>query len=477
MKSTILTCLALFAASFSQAQTWNIETLRSNINGAWSRTADFDLDGDPDILVQAGDTIYWYENLRPGWTPHVVDPTFYNSTLGWVDVLDIDGDGDMDIIKAPISITGTDSLTWNENQSNGALWEKHTLLKTEGAVGWMQGSYGDLDDDGDLDIVVPEYDYATVGVSSLYWLENQANTSQWIRHDLLAGSHWYSSIADMDGDGDLDITAAWEGVFWLENQLPATTWTKHVAVAGTPNGNFLGACSDLNDDGKADIVSAPSETSGGLVYFANPAWTEVPVNTTGQNLYLGVIGDIDGDGDPDVTYGGAGFLPQGLGWSENQNDGANWVLHDITPHDLLQRIPTGLADIDGDGDTDIVSLTFDFSIGLGSAFWAANPQISVGVNDLDANTGLSALSIWPNPFSSFTTIHYQLEEPGVIRLSVYNQLGQQVRVLNHSRQDAGIHTVTWDGQLDNGELASQGVYSVRLETGKGSRYTAVVIKS
>ncbi|MBI5915098.1 MAG: VCBS repeat-containing protein, partial [Bacteroidetes bacterium] len=69
MKTSLLTILWLlpFYLTTTTAQNWAIETLRSDILGAWSRSADFDSDGDPDILLQSGDTIYWYENLRPGW--------------------------------------------------------------------------------------------------------------------------------------------------------------------------------------------------------------------------------------------------------------------------------------------------------------------------------------------------------------------------------------------------------------------------
>ncbi len=377
MKKILLLALWLlpcFTPLLLISQNWEIETIRDNIVGAWSRTADFDLDGDPDILVQAGDSILWYENLRPGWAGHLIDPTFFNSVYAYVDVVDIDSDGDMDVIKVPATFgDGTEELTWNENIENGASWEKHLIITMAATAGWFENAYGDLDGDGDIDISVAEYDFVNpTPLGSLYWLEQ--TPGGWVKHPLKNGNHWLSSIADMDGDGDLDIMASWDSIFWLENNLPTQDWTEHF-VASSIGAGFLGTCADMSGDGLADVISAPSGSSGGLALFINPAWEEFTVKTE-FGIYPGVPGDIDGDGDLDLPYGGAGFgFVLSFGWAENQNDGTEWVLHDVIPPSHLQIIPTGVADIDGDGDMDLVALTFNTDMGVGSVFWAANPQI------------------------------------------------------------------------------------------------------
>ncbi|MBI5916791.1 MAG: T9SS type A sorting domain-containing protein, partial [Bacteroidetes bacterium] len=279
--------------------------------------------------------------------------------------------------------------------------------------------------DGDLDIAVSEYDFVnTPSLGSLYWLENGGSGDTWTKHPLKPGSHWYSSIADMDGDGDLDITGSWEGIFWLENQLPATDWTLHQVVSSTANAHFVGVCDDLDGDGDADIASAPSETNGGLVYYANPGWQEVNINPTGVNLYIGPTGDIDGDGDTDIAYGGAGYLPQGLGWAENQNNGATWVIHDITPHDLIQRIPTGLEDIDGDGDVDIVSLTFDVNLSIGSVFWAANPELSGTSMPYGQEP---SLCISPNPAGDVVKLQVESAPGALFHVEIFDLNGRLVK--------------------------------------------------
>ena len=431
MKSTTLLLFMLpgifyFSTSNAQSDLWLTETLRSDISGAWTRSADFDQDGDPDILVQSGDSILWYENLRPGWVEHLVDATFYDSKYGYVDVFDLDGDGDMDVIKAPATLAdGTDELTWNENLSNGSAWEKHTILTVAGTVGWLQNAYGDLDGDGDIDIAYSEYDFInTPEAEALYWLENGGDGDTWTKHLLKTGNHWYSSVADMDGDGDLDIAASWDSIFWMENKLPLDDWTVHKIADGIGY-NYIGACIDLTGDGAADLFSAPVESNGGLAFYTNPNWEEVTINPA-QQLYVGSAGDLDGDGDFDMTYGGAGFsLAQALGWAENQNNGAEWVLHDITPSTVLQRIPTGIDDIDGDGDMDIVSLTFDVNTGLGSAIWSANPMISTGTSNAEVLSIDVMLS--PNPVAELLNLQVQAGQDAFFQVEIFDVHGKQMK--------------------------------------------------
>ncbi|HQU72255.1 MAG TPA: FlgD immunoglobulin-like domain containing protein [Calditrichia bacterium] len=70
---------------------------------------------------------------------------------------------------------------------------------------------------------------------------------------------------------------------------------------------------------------------------------------------------------------------------------------------------------------------------------------------------------YPNPFNPETHIRYQLPQTAGIRLTIFNALGQQVRILAEGVQAAGVKTVRWDGQDGSGRPVASGVYFYRLE--------------
>ena len=68
----------------------------------------------------------------------------------------------------------------------------------------------------------------------------------------------------------------------------------------------------------------------------------------------------------------------------------------------------------------------------------------------------------PNPFNPSTRITYRIPEPGQVDLTIYNVLGQQVRVLVRDHQSPGRYDVLWDGRDGFGRYVSSGVYFYRL---------------
>jgi hypothetical protein len=74
----------------------------------------------------------------------------------------------------------------------------------------------------------------------------------------------------------------------------------------------------------------------------------------------------------------------------------------------------------------------------------------------------------PNPFNAGTMIRYQLNEPGIVDLAIFNALGQRIRTLERSQQQPGTYEVLWDGTNRNGQTVSTGVYFSRLQLGNTS---------
>ena len=73
---------------------------------------------------------------------------------------------------------------------------------------------------------------------------------------------------------------------------------------------------------------------------------------------------------------------------------------------------------------------------------------------------------YPNPFNMSTQIPFEIATESQVRLTIYNTLGQQVKVLVDSRLPAGPHKVGWQGQDNSGHEVHSGVYIIRLQAGQ-----------
>lgn len=71
---------------------------------------------------------------------------------------------------------------------------------------------------------------------------------------------------------------------------------------------------------------------------------------------------------------------------------------------------------------------------------------------------------YPNPFNPETAIRFALPQPDRVSLTVYNLLGEKIRILVNSQLSAGVHQMAWDGRDEAGREVSSGVYFYRLET-------------
>ncbi|CAN0386392.1 unnamed protein product, partial [Laminaria digitata] len=69
---------------------------------------------------------------------------------------------------------------------------------------------------------------------------------------------------------------------------------------------------------------------------------------------------------------------------------------------------------------------------------------------------------FPNPFNPTTEIRFSLEDSGPVRISIFNALGQEVRVLTDGNYNMGEHSVTWDGKDNSGANMATGSYLYQL---------------
>jgi len=131
---------------------------------------------------------------------------------------------------------------------------------------------------------------------------------------------------------------------------------------------------------------------------------------------------------------------------------------------LQGRSPVlGLEVPEGAGDTwrvsvggQVVDLPAEgVAVAAGTALWVE--MTAVGESGEDGSE-----ESYPNPFNASTTIPFVVHRRGVVRVVVYDMLGQQVRELVHGQREAGRHTVIWDGRDAAGQQVGAGVYLCRI---------------
>jgi hypothetical protein len=71
---------------------------------------------------------------------------------------------------------------------------------------------------------------------------------------------------------------------------------------------------------------------------------------------------------------------------------------------------------------------------------------------------------YPNPFNPNTMISFSIAKAGHVKLSVFNTLGQEIRVLTDADYGVGTYKLAWDGRDRTGQSAASGVYLYRIET-------------
>jgi hypothetical protein len=105
---------------------------------------------------------------------------------------------------------------------------------------------------------------------------------------------------------------------------------------------------------------------------------------------------------------------------------------------------------------------------------------STGVEEDQTNEAMEPKNFmlaqnYPNPFNPNTVIRYGLPNPGKVKLTIYNILGQKVITLVDQYQESGHQVVNWDGKDDQGNQLSSGIYFCRLQAGDFSETKKMVL--
>jgi hypothetical protein len=148
------------------------------------------------------------------------------------------------------------------------------------------------------------------------------------------------------------------------------------------------------------------------------------------------------------------------------NLGDVWLIINFHMYGKPQPPIMSLADANCDG-----AVNFGDAIYLLSYLYRGGPApVACDQEPLPVmNSGDSVITItnYPNPFNPTTTIKFTLPQPGEVKLSVYNILGQQVKLLTSGQLPAGTHKVNWDSRNKDGQSVASGIYFYRLQTQDG----------
>lgn len=239
---------------------------------------DFNGDGKPDLLVvqfgwRTTGGLLWLEQRSP--TVFVSHAVANVHGVLQAEALDYDGDGRLDFVA--LFAQEHESLVLFRNDGRGGFESRVLARGPHPAFGSSGFSVVDLDGDGDPDFLWTNGDMMdeiplAKPEHGIRWLENRDGTL--VPHELARMPGCYRAVAhDLDGDGDLDIVVSALYTDWDLHDFPSLIW--------------------LENDGKQNftarrLLDAPS------------------------NLASLVVGDLDGDGRPDILVGGM-HVPGPLG--------------------------------------------------------------------------------------------------------------------------------------------------------------------
>lgn len=431
---------------------------------------DLDSDGKDEIIYGGRDHNVYALNedgtLVPGWPFAMPGEMVGSPATG-----DIDNDGLPEVVvrsrSTEVYLLNHDATVW------GLGWPRYISL----AEPFFSPSFAlaDFDNDGDLEIVVVHQN-STEG--RIYILQHDgSNMPGWpIVYGSAVSTESSPVVADVDGDGNLDILLGEESRFiygWdiNANLLAGFPIGTQDAVRATP------ALGDVDGDGDIDMVVHGWDQQvyvydfQGMYSAAGAPWPMFQANFMrngrhGSKIPTGIAG---------VTF--SYVLAR---------DGVTltWVLPSITGE--RYNVSRSIAAENGGSLTGFETLASDIGADQGGLLQFTDRKVSMGeyyVYRLESvdNPGddFQSAAIYvpitradlaqnsPNPFNPTTHITYFVPEgggPQDVSIIVYDVSGARVRTLVNGPKAAGRFRVEWDGRNDDGVAVSSGVYFYRMNT-------------
>jgi len=329
-----------------------------------ARIADLDGDGDNDAVLAAEPTSRLLLNDGTGVLVDATANLGSAPRAGTVVVLDADGDGDPDLVFS--SARGIETALYRNDGTGNFARIAGSFAPSVFPVSNLGA--GDVDRDGDLDIVAAASDGTN---SDQLFLNDGSGRFTAVAPSPFQGQRCASTglaLGDVDGDGDLDVALAnaytlgsggpHVNQLYLGDGLGSFTEVTATHMPSLRHDSYSVQLGDVDGDGDLDLVFGNSGKdtvylNDGSGFFSDATAERMDPWTVATNQLI--LRDLDGDGDLDAALAVGGFIPS-----------RNLVLYNTHGvfYDSMQGLfpyrgeAGAIADVNGDGAPDIVRAEF-----------------------------------------------------------------------------------------------------------------------
>lgn len=353
---------------------------------------DIDSDGDIDILSNYNwnfERISWNENING--TGSFDNAQIIQEDIGLNEVFDLyasdlDGDGNLEVIVAM-----SNKLMWFKNNNGQNTFEEERILDVS-AHDFNEVFAVDLDGDLDKDILCGSE------VNNIHWLENLGGQENFGPKQYLASDGFGEVFfpSDLNGDGAIDVIIGDEEIYWLENQNASFDVKNVVAPSGGDNFVRTLSAGDIDGDGDEDIIAAIDNLSSvawyenldGLGSFSSAQ--EITIMGSGVTKLFVIDVDVDGDNDV-LVYN---TWEDKIAWYENTDGMGDFSNeHIVYSAQVLSLNKIHPCDFDNDGDLDILLAG------------TTDGELSFFKNNISTGNGFGQRITFENLSSTTSSIH------------------------------------------------------------------------
>ncbi|QTE22997.1 FG-GAP-like repeat-containing protein [Polaribacter cellanae] len=326
-----------------------------NVNAGSVAFGDIDNDGDLDVLITGytGSVEISKTYTNDGNGNYTEKQSLIGVSDSSVAFGDIDNDGDLDILLTGYADVTTISKIYT-NDGSGNFTETQNLI----GIGNSSVAFGDIDNDGDLDILLTGRVSGGSIISKTYTNDGSGKFTG--KQSLTAVDQGSVAFGDIDNDGDLDILLTGETGLAKISKIYTNNgngiFTEKQSLSGIISSSL--AFGDIDNDGDLDILLSGSLSSGRT---SKTYTNDGNGNFTEKQSLIGcfyssvAFGDMDNDGDLDILL--TGRSSSGKISKTYSNDGNG----NFTEKQSLIGVDQGsvaFGDIDNDGDLDILITGF-----------------------------------------------------------------------------------------------------------------------